>query len=107
VSVFNIAIQRSYSVLEFDLQKLAKQLPDHRLDNLDTDIWAVVAAHERARSLSKRIVPWQGLVLVCALIGSVAAGVHWSAAGQPDELGVFSPHTPWAASTRLDAGPLQ
>jgi hypothetical protein len=100
--VFNMGIQRSGFVLEIDLQKLADQLPDHRLENLHADIWAGVAVRERARSLSRRLMASQALVLVCALIGSVAAGMHWSAVGPADDLGVFSPHSPWAASTRLD-----
>jgi len=91
-------------VLETDLQRLANRLPDHLLGNLDRDIWADVAAHERARSLSRLIVATQALVLVFALIGGVTAGLHWSAAGPPDDLGVFSPRSAWAASTRLDGG---
>ncbi len=94
-------------MLETELQKLADQLPDRRLDNLNADIWACVAARERASALSKRLVASQALILVCALVGSVAAGMHWSSPGAADDLGVFSPHSPWAASTRLDGSPRQ
>jgi hypothetical protein len=89
-------------MLEIDLQKLAAQSPDHGLENLDIDIWAGVAMRERAKALSRRLVASQVLVLTCALIGSVAAGLHWSAAAPADDLGVFSPHSPWAVSTRID-----
>ncbi len=92
-------------MLDTDLQKLAHLDPDRPLDNLNIDIWAGVAAREQSRSLAKLIAASQAFVLVCALIGGVAAGVHRSVAGPPDDLGAFSPHSPWVASARLDGGP--
>jgi hypothetical protein len=88
-------------MIETDLKKLADQSVDHPLDKLNADIWTRVAARERARSLSKLLVASQALVLTLALSGSVIAGLHWSTASAPEDVGIFSPRSTWVASTLL------
>jgi hypothetical protein len=88
-------------MIDHDLDALNAREPDHGLDALESDVWAGVAAGERARGLFRAVLASQALILVLALAGSVISGYQRAVLRAPSDLGVFSPHAPMAASTLL------
>ncbi|MGH8143100.1 MAG: hypothetical protein ACREU2_11365 [Steroidobacteraceae bacterium] len=87
------------------LEQLAEAAPDHALDGLEVDIWAGVAARERARGITRIVVALQALVLVLGLLGSLIAGQRWGAANGMADFNPFSPQWTLVASSRLLGAP--
>jgi hypothetical protein len=92
-------------MIDRDLDTLNAKEPDHGLGALESDVWARVAAREQSRVISRTVLASQALILALALAGSVMTGYHRGAFSPPSDLGVFSPHTPMAASTLLAGDP--
>lgn len=92
-------------MIEADIRRLNRRGADHVLDTLESDIWARLAARERAKSGAARLGALQ-VVLLGAIFGiSILAGHYYGARshGSP-ELSVFSTETPLFASTILIGG---
>ena len=63
-------------MIDDDLRQLDERALDHALDQLETDIWRGIAARARQRGAARRVNSFQGVVMVLALVGSVAAGIN-------------------------------
>ncbi len=89
--------------IEAHLRKLSEQDGDRILTGLETDIWAGVAARAKAREASRWIISCQAAVMVVAVIGSAAIGVHFATppASSSQVLSSFSSRIAFAPSTLL------
>jgi hypothetical protein len=63
-------------MLDDDLRRLNEGALDHSLDGLESDIWARLAARSQNRAVARRRVSLQSVVMVLALVGSIAIGIH-------------------------------
>jgi hypothetical protein len=63
-------------MIDDDLRQLNEGALDHSLDGLESDIWAGLAARGRNRAAARKRVSFQSVVMVLALIGSVAVGIN-------------------------------
>ena len=62
-------------MIEDDIRQLDLRPPDRSLELLEADIWRGVAARALKRQVARKIASFQCVVLVCALFGSIAAGI--------------------------------
>jgi hypothetical protein len=62
-------------MIEDDIHQLDQLPVDRSLDLLETDIWRGVAARALKRQAARKVVSLQCAVMVCALFGSVVAGI--------------------------------
>jgi hypothetical protein len=63
-------------MIDNDLRRLNEGTLDHSLDALESDIWAGLAVRDQNRAVARRRVSVQSVVMVLALIGSIAIGIH-------------------------------
>ncbi len=63
-------------MIENDLQKLGEQGSDHRLDGLEADIWAGVAARLEVQKVSRLVLSCQVLTIAFTLAFGIATGNH-------------------------------
>jgi hypothetical protein len=61
-------------MIESDIQRLVSRDSGFDLSTLETDIWARHAHIRGSRAAARRLVSWQALVMVCAVVGSATAG---------------------------------
>ena len=61
-------------MIDDDLSRLARELGGRRLNRLESDIWAGIAAHNAARRTGRIIASCQVGVMIAALVGAAAAG---------------------------------
>jgi hypothetical protein len=62
-------------MIDHYLRKINGAVIDRSLDDLESDVWRGVAGRERARSAARKRVSAQGVILLVALIGSIAVGI--------------------------------
>jgi hypothetical protein len=62
-------------MIENDIHQLDRRPLDRSLDMLEADIWRGVEARALKRQAARKVASFQCVVMVCALFGSVAAGV--------------------------------
>ena len=62
-------------MIEDDLHQLDQRPLDRSLDMLEADIWRGVAARALKRQAARKVASFQCVVMVSALIGSVAVGI--------------------------------
>jgi hypothetical protein len=88
--------------IEQSIQELNRREPRRSLEGLEADIWAGVAASARETSLSKAALGVQAVILLAAMVGSLAIG-NWAATSgrTKSELTVFSESLELAPSTLL------
>lgn len=92
-------------MIEEGIRWLCRRAPDRSLDPLEADIWARLAARERARRRSARLAALQAVLLGSVFSISALAGHYYSLRSHPThELNVFSTETPLSASTLLGGG---
>jgi hypothetical protein len=63
-------------MIDDDLRQLNEGALDHSLNGLESDVWAGLAVRSRNRAAVRRRVSFQGVVMVLALVGSVAVGIN-------------------------------
>jgi len=63
-------------MIDHDLRRLNDGALDHSLAELETDVWRRLDVRTRDRGAALRRVSFQGVVMVLALIGSVAGGIN-------------------------------
>lgn len=92
-------------MIDEDIRRLNRREPDHALDALEADIWARLAARERAGHRSLAVGALQAILLGAAFGVSILAGHYYGVRSHPTyELSVFSTDTPLSASTLLAGG---
>jgi hypothetical protein len=62
-------------MIDDDIRRLDERERDHSLSQLESDIWTGVDARARQRAAARRIVSFQGAIMIIALLGSAAAGL--------------------------------
>jgi hypothetical protein len=63
-------------MIDDDLRQLNEGALDHSLDGLEADIWAALAVRGRNRAAVRKRVSFQSVIMVLALVGSVAVGIN-------------------------------
>jgi hypothetical protein len=63
-------------MIDDDLRQLNEGALDHSLDGLESDIWAGLAARSGNRAAARQRASFQSVVMVLALIGSIAVGIN-------------------------------
>lgn len=63
-------------MIDDDLRQLNEGALDHSLDGLESDIWAGLAVRSRNRAAVRKRVSFQSVVMVLALVGSIAVGIN-------------------------------
>ncbi|MEO8467207.1 MAG: hypothetical protein ABI640_17905 [Gammaproteobacteria bacterium] len=62
-------------MIDDDMRRLDEGERNHSLNRLESDIWTGVDARARQRAAARRIVSFQGAIMIVALLGSAAAGL--------------------------------
>jgi hypothetical protein len=62
-------------MIDDDLRQLNESALDHSLDGLESDVWAGLAVRSQNRATARRRVSFQSVVMVLAIVGSVAVGI--------------------------------
>ena len=62
-------------MIEDDIHQLDQRPLDRSLESLEADIWRGVAARALKRQAGRKVVSFQCVVMICALFGSVVAGI--------------------------------
>ena len=62
-------------MIEDDIRQLDQRPLDLSLGTLEADIWRRVAARALKRQAARKVASFQCIVMVCALFGSIAAGI--------------------------------
>lgn len=62
-------------MIDDDIRRLGEHELDYSLSRLESDIWEGVAARARQREAARRTTSFQGVIMICALLGSAAAGL--------------------------------
>lgn len=88
-------------MIDSEIRNLAARELDHPLDRLEQDVWDRLAARERARTVSSRLLVLQMALFAVAFGTSAAVGYQWARSSHPPELSVFSPQSPLNASVLL------
>lgn len=63
-------------MIDDDLRQLNESALDHSLDGLESDIWTGLALRSQNRAAARTRVSFQSVVMVLALVGSVAVGIN-------------------------------
>lgn len=71
-------------MIEDDIHQLDQRPLDRSLDMLEADIWRGVAARTLKHKAARKMASVQCIVMVCALFGSVAAGVSVARPGSTE-----------------------
>lgn len=66
-------------MIDDDIAALVERERTADLGRLEADIWRREATRQARRRATRRIVAWQGAVMLAAVIGSAGAGFVWSA----------------------------
>ena len=85
------------------LELMARQGPDHPLNQLEPAVWNRITKAEEARRVGLVLTSWRSAAIALALTGGVAAGSAGaaSALAKPAELSAFSVKSSLAPSTLL------
>ena len=75
-------------MIEDDIHQLDLRPLDRSLDMLEADIWRGVAARALKHKAARKMASFQCIVMVCALLGSVAAGVSVARPGHTESAAV-------------------
>ncbi len=70
-------------MIDDDLRQLDETPLDHSLERLESDIWRGLAVHSQARAAARRRVSVQSVVMVAALVGSIAGGINATRSAAP------------------------
>ena len=62
-------------MIEEDIRQLDERAMDRSLDRLEADMWRGVALRARQREAARQVTSFQAVVMVLALLASVAAGI--------------------------------
>ena len=62
-------------MIDDDIHRLDQRALDRSLSGLEADIWTGVAMREQRRRAVRRTASLQGVIMVCAVLASIAAGV--------------------------------
>jgi hypothetical protein len=62
-------------MIEDDLRQLNERAADHSLDRLEADIWQGVTVRAQRRQATRKMASLQGVVMVAALLSSIAVGI--------------------------------
>jgi hypothetical protein len=71
-------------MIEDDIHQLDQRPLDRSLEMLEADVWRGVGARALKRQAARKVVSIQCVVMVCALFGSVAAGISTSRPGRTE-----------------------
>ena len=71
-------------MIDDDIHQLEQRPVDRSLDNLEADVWRGVGARALKRQAARKVVSFQCVVMVCALFGSVAAGISIGRPGRTE-----------------------
>jgi hypothetical protein len=66
-------------MIDDDMHRLEQRALDRSLSGLEADIWKGVAFREQRRKAVRRTASWQGLIMVCAVVGSIVVGIEIAA----------------------------
>lgn len=83
------------------LIRLGSTSVEHRLDELEADVWRGVSAHEARRRRAASIRPVGAAGVLGAIVLGVVAGGSVPQSSRATEFEVFSPHAALAPSTLL------
>jgi hypothetical protein len=61
-------------MIERDIELLVNRDSDFDLSALETDIWTRDSQVRGNKAATRRLVSWQAVVMVCAIIGSATVG---------------------------------
>ena len=62
-------------MIDDDMHLLDERSLERSLGSLEADIWRGVAARETRRKAARRTASFQGVIMLFAVLGSVAAGI--------------------------------